>query len=106
MTAHELATHIDRLSSERLLPFEMIKLVNLVDKRGGIYFNRMTTTGRYSLLMNGQTNNPGDLDVYRVALKDLPAVADLKIERNEARNGIATFTWEITFKPEALQPAN
>ncbi len=105
-TAHDLATHIDRLSSERLLPFEMIEAAQLVDKMGSIYFTRTTTTGRYSLLINGQTTNSADLDVYRLALQDSPAISEVRIDRNESRNGLTTFVWEITFKPDALHAAH
>ena len=75
--------------------------------RGSITFHKTatsTTMGLYTLRIDAQTPNSGDLDVFRNALRDLPVVADVRVDNPQSRNGITTFTLVITFKPDAVKP--
>jgi hypothetical protein len=104
-TAQTLATRIEDLSSKRLLPIEMITLVK--EKRGSIMFQKTTTStamGLYTLKIDAQTPNSGDLDVFRTALMGLPSVADVRVDNPVSRNGVTTFTLVITFKPDTVKP--
>lgn len=104
-TAQTLATRIEDLSTKRLLPIEMITLVK--EKRGSIMFQKTATStamGLYTLRIDAQTPNSGDLDVYRTALMNQPSVADVRVENPISRNGVTNFTLIITFKPDAVKP--
>jgi hypothetical protein len=104
-TARTLATRIEDLSTKRLLPVEMITLAKLSqDQRGSITFQKTsasTTMGLYTLRIEAQTPNAGELDVYRNRLKELPAISDVRVDIGGSRNGVTTFTLIITFKPDA-----
>jgi hypothetical protein len=104
-TAQTLATRIEDLSSKRLLPIEMISMMTPL--RGSIMFQKTTTStamGLYTLKIDAQTPNSGDLDVFRTTLMGLPAVADVRVENPVSRNGVTTFTLVVTFKPDTVKP--
>ncbi|MSU69504.1 MAG: hypothetical protein EXS39_01760 [Opitutaceae bacterium] len=109
-TARTLATRIEDLSTKRLLPVEMISLAKLSPaQRGSITFQKTSasiTMGLYTLRIEAQTPNPGELDVYRNRLKDLPAIVDVRVDNPQSRNGVTTFVLTITFRPEAVKASS
>ena len=112
MTANELAAQIEDLSNNRLLPLEMVSAISGREKRGSIVFTRIVAShanGLYTLLVDGQTSNSADLDVYRTTLLKLPSVASVDTPANGRprmmSGGMTTFTLLITFKPDAIKPA-
>jgi len=104
-TKHNLAHHIEELSTRRLLPLEMITLVGGKLKGSNIQFLRTSTTGLYTLEIEGQTNATPDVFNYQAALKELPACEQVELGQTTERGGITRFTLRVTFKPEALRPA-
>jgi hypothetical protein len=100
-TSQSLATRIDELSTKRLLPFEMLALVNTV-RPSTIQFTRTTTNGLYTLEANAQTSSTGDIDVFRSALQRLEACEKAEVPDVQSSNGISTFRLSVTFKPDAF----
>jgi hypothetical protein len=105
MTQQALATHINELSSKRLLPMEMISLVSGTIKPVSIQFLRATTDGLYTLKVDAQTTSPGEVSTFRSALSDLPACEKVEVRDQRTRDNLMSFTLVITFHPEALKPA-
>ena len=105
MTQQSLATHINELSSKRLLPLEMISLVSGTIRPVSIQFLRATTDGLYTLKVDAQTTSPAEVSTFRSALSDLPACEKVEVRDQRTRDNLMTFTLVITFHPEALKPA-
>jgi len=104
MTAQNLTTRVNELSSKRLLPLEMISLVS-AGKPASIQFLRAQTDGLYTLKVDAQTLSPGEVSTFRSALADLPACEKVEVRDQRTRDNLMSFTLVITFRPEALKPA-
>jgi hypothetical protein len=104
MGDQELANKIERLSTERLLPLEMISIV-AAKKPATIQFLRATTSGLNTIQIEAQTNNAGEIGGYRSALEQTPGCDHVEIRDQVLRNNVASFTLIVTFKPSALAPA-
>jgi len=102
-TKHNLATHIEELSTRRLMPIRMLEIVNEKRPRT-IQFLRAATKGLFVLEVEGQTNATPDVFNYEAALRDLPACEHVALGQTVDRGGITRFTLTVTFKPEALRP--
>ena len=104
MTEQTLAHRIDDLSTKRRLPMEMLSIV--ADKKPSeIQFMRATTTDLYTLQVEAQTTNPGQIGGFQTALQQTPACEKVQVTNQQARNNVATFTLVVSFKPELLKPA-
>jgi hypothetical protein len=102
-TKHNLANHIEELSTRRLMPIRMLEILN--GKRPKtIWFSQARTKGLYVLEVDGQTNTTSDVFNYQAALKELPACDNVELGPTTDRGGITRFTITVTFKPEALGP--
>jgi hypothetical protein len=104
MGDQELANRIDDLSTHRLLPLEMISIV-AAKKPATIQFLRATTSGQYTIQIEAQTNNAGEIGGYRSALEQTPGCERVEIRDQLLRNNVASFTLIVTFKPSVLAPA-
>ena len=102
MTSQNLATRIDELSSKRLMPFEMLALLN-TKRPHTIQFMRTVTSGLYTLEVRAQTNASGDIDVFRSALNQLPECEKAEVLDPTSRDGVSTFRLVVTFKPNAFK---
>jgi hypothetical protein len=102
--ANKLVDSIGARSTDRLMPFEMITIVSSV-KPASVQFIRATTDGNYTLEIEAQTNSPGDVGGYQTALNGLPACSNVEVSDQRTRDGVSTFKFVVTFKPEALKPA-
>lgn len=100
-TANTLAARIDELTSRRLRVFEMIARVDQ-PRPDSILFLSTSTSGLYTLDVQGQTTSASDLNRYQTALRALPGMRDVKLEVQGARNNITTFRMTVTFGPEAF----
>jgi len=104
MGDQELANRIDELSTKRLLPLEMISVV-AAKKPAAIQFLRATTSGLYTIQIEAQTSNAGEIGGFKSALEQTPGCERVEIRDQLLRNNIASFTLVVTFKPTALAPA-
>lgn len=101
MRAQTLATRIEELSTKRLRPFEMITLLG--SKRpASVVFLRTTTRSLYTMEVEANANSPADVGVYQAALRQMPEIAKIDIERQGTRDGTSNFVMAVTFKPEAF----
>lgn len=104
-TAHTLATRVDELSRQRLLPFEMLVVLN--DKRpASVQFVHTTTQGSSTLQVEAQTANAGDVTIFEQALHDSPDIVSVKTSDIRARDGLTSFVMQVIFKPESLRGSN
>lgn len=101
MTRQEIASHIQDLFTRRLRPIEMIRIA-AAKKPPSTLFLRAVTSGLYTLSIEAQTSNAGDIGVYKGELESLPMCASVVVKNPQTRNNIASFTLVITFKPGAL----
>jgi hypothetical protein len=109
MEEQDLARHISDLSTKRLLPLEMISTVSpevaLPKTPTSIQFLRAQTNGLYTIMVEAQTTNAGEIAGYKTALEQAPACEKVEIRDQRARDNVVSFTIVVTFKPEALAPA-
>ncbi|HNC23062.1 MAG TPA: hypothetical protein PLU52_02565, partial [Opitutaceae bacterium] len=105
MTAQNLATRVNELSSKRLLPFEMISFVSGTAKPPTIQFLRTTTSGLYTLEIQAQTTSPAEVSVFRSNLAAQAACEKVEVRDQRTRDNLMSFTLVVTFKPGALKPA-
>jgi hypothetical protein len=103
-TAQNLAHRIDELSTQRLLPLEMVSIVS-ARKPESVQFLRAIANDRNSLTVEAETNNPGEISGYKTSLETAPECARVEIHDQRTRNNIASFTLVVTFKPGTLKPA-
>jgi hypothetical protein len=103
IAAKKLADNVGDLSTNRLMPFEMIELVKS-HRPPSVQFLRTTTTGSYTLEIEAQTSAPGDVGGYQTTLTGLSICSKVEVRDQRTRDGISTFTIVVTFKPEAFKP--
>lgn len=100
--AQSLANRIAELSKNRLMPFEMLALIN-PSRPDSIVFQSIVTRGLLSLEVSAQAANASDVGSYSNALKALPSIATVTTGEVRARDGVTTFVLTLEFKPEALR---
>jgi hypothetical protein len=101
-TAQALANRIAELSEKRLMPFEMLALINPA-RPDSVVFQRVVTRGLAALEVEAQAGNAEDVGGYSNALKALPALASVKTRVDGVRDGVTRFVLNLEFKPEALR---
>jgi len=104
IAAQEVANRINDLSTQRLLPIEMILAVSKV-RPPSISFSRTSTSGLYTLMVDAYTPNAGDIGVFKNNLDALPYCASVSIKNPQTRDKVATFSLVAVFKPGGLKPA-
>ncbi|MDR1282568.1 MAG: hypothetical protein LBK99_17360 [Opitutaceae bacterium] len=102
MTAQTLAERIGELSDRRLMPLEMLALINPQRPRS-ITFQRTVTRGTRELEIEAQTASAADVNAYESILKELPAIERVQTRDIRAREGTTSFILALTFRPEALR---
>jgi hypothetical protein len=100
--ARTLADRIAELNEKRLMPFEMMDLINAV-RPDTVVFQRAVTRGLLKLEVEAQAQNTEDVGRYANALRILSGVASANTRDIRAREGVTTFVLEVEFKPEALR---
>jgi len=101
-TAQTLANRIAELNEKRLMPFEMLTLVNPA-RPDTVIFQRVVTRGLLGLEVEAQATNAEDVGTYSNALKALPALAQVRTRVDGARDGVTRFVLSLDFKAEALR---
>lgn len=101
-TAQTLGARIEELTRSRLLPFEMLALINQ-NRPASVQFVRTSTTGLYSMEIEAQTANAADAGQYESVLRAAPGLAGVETRDLRSRDGLTTFIITVTFKPESLQ---
>lgn len=107
MASQQLAHRIDELATKRLLPMEMI-LALAETKPDDIIFTRVQaekSLGLYTIIVDAQTTNAAQMNVYQSALEKLPACEQVELRPQPSRGELTIFRLTVTFKPDALKPA-
>ena len=100
--AQTLANRIGELSKKRLMPFEMLALINPA-RPDSIVFQRFITRGLVGLEVEATAANAGDVGAYAKALQILPGLVKVDTRDVRSREGVTTFVLALEFKPEALR---
>lgn len=110
MDEQDLASRIDKLSTERLLPLEMISQLSpeVAEPKNppSIQFLRAQTSGQYTLIVEAKTGNAGEIAGYKSAIEQNPACERVEIKDQHGKDNEISFTLVVTFKPGALTPAS
>ena len=101
-TAQSLSVRIEEMTQHRLLPFEMLAVVNQ-NRPVSINFVRTTSTGLYSLEIEAQTANAADVSQYEAVLRAAPELATIETRDLRSREGVTSFILTVTFKPGSLR---
>ncbi len=101
-TAQALANRIAELSEKRLMPFEMMSIINPA-RPDSVVFQRAITRGLLRLEVEAQAQNAEDVGRYANALRAQPGVAAAAARDVRAREGVTSFVLDVEFKPEALR---
>ncbi len=102
LAAQGLTNRIAELSEKRLLPFEMLALINPA-RPETIVFQNLVTRDQLGLQITGQAGSAEEVGVYAKALRELPALAKVEPRDVQSRNGVTTFVLSLDFKAEALR---
>lgn len=108
MRAQSLSERIEKLTTERLRPFEMMDAASQPIFSGqtpSIQFVQVNATGLYVLEIKAKTTVASEVDAYQSALRRHPAIANVAMPDYQGRGGETNFTFVITFRPEILKGA-
>ncbi len=95
-----MAKRLEEISTQRLLPFEMISLIN--DKRPRtVEFTSVNTKGLWQLDIRAQATD--DPATFETDIRRLPGIERVESFDKQAREGMTTFRLEVTFKPGWFQ---
>lgn len=100
-TAQALGTRIEELTRSRLLPFEMLALINR-NRPASVQFLRTSTTGLHAMEIEAQTANAADVGIYESVLHTVPGLAGVETRDLRSRDGLTTFVLTVSFRPGAL----
>lgn len=101
-TAQTLATRIEELIGRRLMPMEMLAVVN--EKRPpSIRFLRSAVSGFHGLEIEAQTPNAADVGRFESALRAMEGLAKVETRDIRSRDGTTTFVLNVVFNENALQ---
>lgn len=100
-TAQTLSQRIEDLSTKRLMPVEMLTVLNR-HRPGSVSFNRVATTGINALDVDIQTPNAAEAGVYEAALRSEPELASVEMRLLQSREGNSSFALSVQFKPDAF----
>ena len=101
-TAQALANRIAELNEKRLMPFEMMALIN-PPRPDSVVFQRVVTRGLLKLEVEAQAQNAEDVGRYTTALKTQSGIASAEARDIRTRDGAMSFILDVEFKPEALK---
>lgn len=100
--AQALANRIGELREKRLMPFEMMAIINPA-RPDTVIFQRLVTRSLVGLEVEAQAASAEDVGAYAAALKALPALAKVETREVRSRGGVTSFLLALEFKPEALR---
>jgi hypothetical protein len=110
IAANSLAIRIEDLATKRLLPLEMLTVIMGENREiipPNMKFTRVqadTARGIYTLTVEGQTNNAGEISLYQAALEKLSACEKVEVQPLPGRGDLAPFRLVVTFKRDAIKP--
>lgn len=110
VSSQALAFRIEELATKRLLPFEMITVVNSEGRRPPeITFTRVLASvpaGINTLTVEAVATSAAQVSIYQATLQKVPAIERADARITGTRGDIANFTLVVVFKSDALKPAD
>jgi hypothetical protein len=97
-TAQSLSARIEEMTQRRLMPFEMLVMINQ-NRPASIQFIRATTTGLNTLEIEAQTANAADVGQYEAVLRASQQIAGVETRDLRSREGVTSFILTVTFRP-------
>lgn len=97
-----VAKKLEEISTQRLLPFEMINVLNNI-RPAGMDFSSVTTKGLWQLDIRGQANSADDTSAFESQVRKIPVIQQLEVMEKNSRDRMTVFRYEITFKPNWSQ---
>ena len=97
-TAQSLSARIEEMTQRRLMPFEMLVMINQ-NRPASIQFVRTTTTGLNTLEIEAQTSNAADVGQYEAVLRASQQLAGVETRDLRSREGVTSFILTVTFRP-------
>lgn len=104
MAAQTLTTRVNELSTNRLLPFEMIALLS-EKKPAAVTFTRTSTNGLHGMAVEAYATTPDAVSAYQTALHSVPAIEKVEVRDQRTRDNLMTFTLQVTFRADGVKPA-
>ncbi len=101
-TAQALSRRIEEMTQRRLLPFEMLALINQ-SRPASIQFMRSATDGLNGLEIEARTADAAAIGQYEAALRARPELGSVETRDLRSREGVTTFGLVIAFKPGSLR---
>lgn len=107
MDVQARAVRIDDLSTKRLLPLEMISMVNLKRPASILFISARTDiSDRDRLIIQAKADNSAEISLFESALKASPDYSQVEVSNQNSVGATATFNISINFKPGVLKPAS
>lgn len=97
-----LSNRIHELSEKRLMPFEMLEVINPA-RPDTVVFQRLQTKGLLGLEVEAQSSNADDVGSYAKALKVVPSIASVQTSAVRVREGVTSFVLSLEFNADALR---
>lgn len=96
--AQSMTKRLEDISTQRLLPFEMLNVLN--DKRpAGLEFNTVTTNGLWQLDIRGQANSADDTSTFESEIRKINGVEKVEVLEKTTRDRMTVFHYQVSFKP-------
>ncbi len=95
--ANALAARMEQIATQRLMPFEMLVVLNET-KPAALTFVRATTSGPLQMEIEAQTSNAADLHDYEQRLGKAAAIEKVEVRDPHTRDNQTSFLLEVTFK--------
>lgn len=110
ISSQALAFRIEELATKRLLPFEMVTAIITENRRPPeIIFSRVLASvqaGINTLTVEAVATSAAQVSVYQSTLQKVPAIERADARITGTRGDTANFTLVVTFKPDAIKPAD
>lgn len=96
--AQSMAKRLEEISTQRLLPFEMLNALN--NKRPqSVEFDSVTTKGLWGIDVQAHASSAEDSTTFETDLRQLAGIEKVEVFDKRFRDGVTTFRVEVTFKP-------
>ena len=99
----DILAKINQITTNQLLPFEMLDVVNQL-RPSTIYFTRFSTEGGNAIRVDAVGLPNSNINAFEEALREDPYISNVEISNNQVRNNLSSFRLRVEFKQGGLQP--
>jgi hypothetical protein len=103
MQKSDILAKINQITTNQLLPFEMLTIVNQYLPET-IYFTRFTADGGNSIQVEAVGLPSSDINGFQEVLRGVEVISSVTISNNRVANNLSSFRMRIEFQPGALEP--